>query len=83
MSGVEQPGPRGQLGGHVYDGLIGGGQALRDAAAQAGGAFDRPLPARPLLGPGPQPGDGVAVDHEPYRGTDIAAGLQGVERHPS
>ena len=33
MSGVQQPGPRGQLGGHVHDGFVGGGQALRAAAA--------------------------------------------------
>jgi len=77
MSGVEQPGPRGQLRGHVHDGFVGGGQALGDAAAESGGAFDRPLPWRPLLGPGPQQGDSVAVDLKPDRGADLAAGLHG------
>jgi len=33
MSGIEQPGPRGQLGRHINDGFTGGGQALRDASA--------------------------------------------------
>ena len=56
MSGVEQPGPRGQLGGHIHDGFVGGGQALRDAATEPGGAFDRPLPVRPLLRPRPAAG---------------------------
>ena len=46
-------------------------------AAQPGGALDRPPALRPLLGPGPQPGDGVTVDLEPDRGTDIVAGLHG------
>ena len=55
MSGVQQPGPRGQLGGDINDGLVGGSQALGDAATETGGAFDRPLTVRPLLSPYLQP----------------------------
>jgi hypothetical protein len=50
---------------------------LGDAATECRGAFNGPLPLRPLLRPGPQPGHGVAVDLEPDRGTDLAGGLQG------
>ncbi len=39
------------------------------ATTETGGAVDRPPPLRPLPGPCPQPGDGVAVDLEPDRGT--------------
>jgi hypothetical protein len=35
MSGVQQTSPRGQLGGHIPDGFVGGGQALRDATCRA------------------------------------------------
>ena len=38
------------------------------ATTETGGAVDRPPPLRPLPGPRPQPGDGVAVDLEPDRG---------------
>jgi len=42
MSGVEQPGPCSQLGGHIDDLLVSSGQTLRNAAAETGRAFHRP-----------------------------------------
>lgn len=68
---------RRRLGGHVNNRLVSGSQALGDAATEPGGAFDGPLTLRPSRRPGLQSGDGVAVDLEPDRGTDVAGGLQG------
>jgi hypothetical protein len=59
VSGVEQARSGGQLGGHVQNWLTSAGQALGDAATEAGCAFDRSLTLGPAAGPGPQPGQGL------------------------
>lgn len=51
---AEQAGARGELGGHVQDLLVRGSEQLSDSAAQAGSAFDRPLPLLPALCPSQQ-----------------------------
>ena len=40
-----------QLGWDIQDGLPGGDELLGDAATEAGGALDGPLPIGPLRGP--------------------------------
>ena len=54
-----------EFGGHVEDDLAGGDELLGDAAAEAGGALDSPLPLGPLGGPGEQRGRGVLVHQQP------------------
>jgi hypothetical protein len=61
VASPQQPGPGGQLGGHVQDLLAGGDQQLRDAAAQAGSALHRPAPLRPGGCPFQQLGRGLAA----------------------
>jgi hypothetical protein len=54
VAGRQQPHPGGQLGGHVNDRFTLADQLLGEPAAKAAGAFHRPAPLGPALGPATQ-----------------------------
>lgn len=67
VAGLEQPGPRGEGGGHVDYVLAGSDEALGEQLTEAVGSLDRPAPLRPLSRPGEQAVDRRAGRSNPDR----------------
>jgi hypothetical protein len=81
LTGVEHPGPGGQLGRHIQYPFAVGQQPLRERPAGAVRAFDRPDPVRPL--PAHLPHSPIAIRGHRQRAhhSQHLPSVAGLERH--
>jgi hypothetical protein len=80
LTGGEDPGAGGQLGWDVDDLLVVGEQTVGGAVADAGAAFDRPYPVRPLLAVAQHRGVALSVGAEPATTVDDLVGRHHLDR---